>query len=453
MSSRGSIRTSPVKRPSHTIGTQGLSINHLRRIIQDKIIGKINGADEIRGAFSIFGRNKDGISPSQFRHAIAKQGIVLSVDDAERVFRSYDEDGNGRMDIYELMRNLLPKDYDGSTWIVRADRARRGKAEARKNALKQYQDRQFQGVRYPKNLRKCVKPITVEEMEKILQDKIVAGTKKATDVLRHAYYMFGRPQDGITMEHFKHQVRQLGIPATNDDCRALFRRYDSDGNGRLDFYEFINNLLPKDYPEKPWYQKRGEQDARRFLHNRASRNDESKGKMFEQTEYPTCLKNFKMNTIKIEKALYEKLIGHARVGQDEYRKIYDIFGRPSNGITVSHFKKVLHRLGIPATQGDIQALFDERYDKSGNGIVQFPVALEIIRQNGSRSAHDKPWFQKLGERTNKKILSKSHRSKPPVEPNFFRNSFKIDSRAGTRRQGRNRQRGGMSRSSSHGSIY
>ena len=106
----------------------------------------------------------------------------------------------------------------------------------------------------------------------MLQDKIVAGTKKATDVLRHAYCMFGRPQDGITAESFKHQVRQLGIPATNEDCRKLFKRYDTDGNGRLDFYEFINNLMPKDYPSKPWYQKRGEQDGMKLTLRRQNRN-------------------------------------------------------------------------------------------------------------------------------------------------------------------------------------
>ena len=117
--------------------------------------------------------------------------------------------------------------------------------------------------------------------------------------------MFGRPQDGITAESFKHQVRQLGIPATNEDCRNLFKRYDTDGNGRLDFYEFINNLMPKDYPSKPWYQKRGEQDGMKLTLRRQNRN--KKGSMYDQkrlsfifTKEPTinskklrehCLKN------------------------------------------------------------------------------------------------------------------------------------------------------------------
>ena len=108
------LQVSPVRsKPQSTgpvITKRKVHINDLRRVIQEKILGKICGADEIRGAFSIFGRNKDGISPSQFRKAIAKLGIVLSAEDAHRVFMTYDEDGNGRMDIYELMRNLLPKD-------------------------------------------------------------------------------------------------------------------------------------------------------------------------------------------------------------------------------------------------------------------------------------------------------------------------------------------------------
>eukprot|EP00942_MAST-04A_sp_MAST-4A-sp1_P010557 g10557.t1 len=406
-----------------TINKRKLKIEDLRKIIQEKVLGKINGADEIRGAFSIFGRNRDGISPTQFRKAIAKLGIVLSMEDATRVFMTYDEDGNGRMDIYELMRNLLPKDYKGQTWIVKTDIERRNREHARREGQKQFGDRLFQAVRYPKHIRDTIPEMHPDKLEQMLQDKIVAGTKKATDVLRHAYYMFGRPQDGITAIMFKHQVRQLGIPATNEDCRKLFQRYDSDGNGRLDFYEFINNLMPKDYPTKPWNIVRSEQDGHKLTLRRTTRNQ--KGGMYDQRKYPKSLRSHRLTIQQIEKALFEKLTNQARTGMDEYRTAYGIFGRPINGVTPRILLKVLHRLGIPATDQDCNKLFDTRYEPRGSRIIMFQDMMNIMKYKTWNKQQNIPWFETLSAKTNTKILTKSHRSKPPVEPTFYRNSFQI----------------------------
>lgn len=418
---------SPVKSSrsmnGQTFNKRKLHINDLRKIIQEKILGKINGADEIRGSFSIFGRNRDGISPQQFRKAIAKLGIVLSMEDATRVFLTYDEDGNGRLDIYELMRNLLPKDYGEQTWIAKVDIERRNKEHARREGQKKFGDRLFQGIRYPKNIRDTIPAIHPDRLEQMLQDKIVAGTKKATDVLRHAYYMFGRPQDGITASMFKHQVRQLGIPASNEDCKNLFSRYDSDGNGRLDFYEFINNLMPKDYPTKPWNIVRSEQDGVKLALRRTTRN--KKGGMYDQKKYPRSLQSHTYSIQKIEKALFEKLTGQARTGMDEYRTAYAKFGRPFNGVTPKILLKVLHKLGIPATTEDCNKLFDTRYEPNGSRIIMFQDMMNIMKYRSWNKQDNIPWFETLSAKTNKKILTKSHRSKPPVEPTFFRNSFQI----------------------------
>ena len=64
------LQVSPVRCKPHSNGPvitkRKVHINDLRKVIQEKILGKIQGADEIRGAFSIFGRNKDGKCPTNF---------------------------------------------------------------------------------------------------------------------------------------------------------------------------------------------------------------------------------------------------------------------------------------------------------------------------------------------------------------------------------------------------
>ena len=110
---------------------------------------------------------------------------------------------------------------------------------------------------------------------------------------------------------------------------------------------------------------------------------------------------------------------------DEYRKAYAIFGRPMNGVTPRIFIKVLHKLGIPATEEDCNKLFDTRYEPHGSRIIMFQDLMNIMKYRSWKNEQSIPWFENLSATNNKRILNKSHRSKPPVEPTFFRNTFQI----------------------------
>jgi hypothetical protein len=97
--------------PSHVIVVLA-TITELACKIQT-ILGTGQG---MRGAFKVFGPSPEGIGLTRFREMLTTVGIQLPKSDALRLFSKYDDDGSGHIDMYELMRNLLPSDYKGKTW-------------------------------------------------------------------------------------------------------------------------------------------------------------------------------------------------------------------------------------------------------------------------------------------------------------------------------------------------
>ena len=55
----------------------------------------------------------------------------------------------------------------------------------------------------------------------------------------------------------------------------------------------------------------------------------------------------------------------------------------------------------------------------------FQDLMNIMKYRSWKNEQSIPWFENLSATNNKRILTKSHRNKPPVEPTFFRNTFQI----------------------------
>ena len=92
-----------------------------------------------------------------------------------------------------------------------------------------------------------------------MRAKIDQRARSDVEKYRYAYFLFGRPEGHVEYDIFRDRVRAMGIPARDDQLRELFDRYDEDHDGKIDFYEMIRNILPKDYPQKVWGAKRQEE--------------------------------------------------------------------------------------------------------------------------------------------------------------------------------------------------
>lgn len=353
---RGGLPVSPIRT---------LSTDALHKLVQEKVLGRIKSADEIRSAFKLFGSSQDGISLRRFRDSLHSLGLNLSMEDAERLFARYDEDGSQRIDVYELMQNILPLDYNRRTWIETTFDAQRSKRLDRMRRFKNAREKAFQATSYPKRLRHVMK-MTPDQVERLIQDKIRMLSRGATDSMKQAFMMFGRPINGITPENFKSTLERYSIPCSKETLRSLFAKYDADGSGRIDFYEFIRGVLPQDYTEQPWWIKRSRKQQQHKLRQK-QRGKNGEARLHEMTEYPASMRKVgKLSVEQVEQALQDKLRSYARSSNEQYREAYRLFGRPADGIHKDEFRRTLHRIGIPATAMDCDKLF-HRYDANKNG--------------------------------------------------------------------------------------
>ena len=92
-----------------------LSSESAHLLFQKKMLAKIGTGQLLRGAFKVFGPTREGIGLSKFKSMLTNIGMNLGEEGALRLFARYDDDGSGHIDMYELMRNLMPRDYKGRT--------------------------------------------------------------------------------------------------------------------------------------------------------------------------------------------------------------------------------------------------------------------------------------------------------------------------------------------------
>ena len=107
----------------------------------------------------------------------------------------------------------------------------------------------------------------------------------------------------------KSTLDKLGIVLTEAETQRLFDSYDADGSGAIDFYEFVQNVMPKDYIN---YQPK---DAER------AKSDTSHNRLFGSI----------MDEIKLREERHEEGIWTPRVPENE------AFLPPPSNITLTDF--------------------------------------------------------------------------------------------------------------------
>ena len=210
---------------------------------------------------------------------------------------------------------------------------------------------------------------TVEDLERMLQDKMTAHSSQDKDQARQMYRVFGGKNlgegVGINVDNFRNTlIRQFGMPVSPEQAGGMFARIDEDHSGDVTFYEFLRKVLPDDYDN--W---RVRHAARKHRGTSLAQKTPPKvDRILEWTpdDYPKVWKKWTLGQIKTK--IQDKLYQYATRDVDLCRQALCLFGiKAGKGIDAPAFQRVLlEKLGLPISMKETRELFNQ-LDVDGSG--------------------------------------------------------------------------------------
>lgn len=135
----------------------------------------------------------------------------------DRIFRSFDRDGDGKISAAELQ--LCMEAAAGEH--ISSDEA---------EALVASADSDGDGL------------LDEEEFMRLVH--VEEGEEETTRVLKQAFWMYEMDGEGyITPASLNCMLSRLGSPSNLDECKAMICRFDLNGDGVLSFDEFRNMMM------------------------------------------------------------------------------------------------------------------------------------------------------------------------------------------------------------------
>jgi len=90
--------------------------------------------------------------------------------------------------------------------------------------------------------------VTLDVIESRISEKLMAHTCSGKGQVSEAYFAFSTNEKYIDYATFKIKLGVLlNIPINDEEAMALFKKYDTEGAGRLDVKAFIAKVFPSDF--------------------------------------------------------------------------------------------------------------------------------------------------------------------------------------------------------------
>jgi Ca2+-binding EF-hand superfamily protein len=244
------------KTPALSGVTSSWDMDKLREAVQTKIVERTKRpSDQYRAAYAMFGYPAKGITKRKLKQHLLALGMSISTEDVAKFFSLMDTKGAGLITFDQLMQGLMDADYQSPQWNELRDVELEKERVAAKHAS-------FQPVETAWPVALAKNKWSIRDIEDAIRQKIVERTKRASDQYREAYAFFGSPTHGISPQMLHDKLQELGLIITKDELNVLFRRYDTDGSGRITFQELVSRLMPSDYTRVPWNILRDEEETR-----------------------------------------------------------------------------------------------------------------------------------------------------------------------------------------------
>ena len=178
----------------------------------------------------------------EFKECMRKMGILgVSEEDLRKLFNKYDADGSGAINLSEFASGVM-KSFASQNSV----NMKKGNLEKMMVARKVAESRRQKAMsRYMSNTLRV-------DVEKVLLEKIEQKMEGGPGGLRRAFRKFdvGVDRDGfISLPEFAAALQHFGLHELPErDVKELFDKYDTSGDGLLNFNEFVEGVMQSSQP-------------------------------------------------------------------------------------------------------------------------------------------------------------------------------------------------------------
>ena len=197
-------------------------------------------------AFSAFDRNRNGIiSPDEMRQGLNALNINLSHNDIDDLIRHMDQRGNGRIEYREFARTFGNSSTGGGGGGYGAQPSGGGYGSGGMG-------QQFGGMGNQSGGMGRQRPAGNNSLSREVIADLKNKFRQHNVDLHQAFAAFDANNDGIIdRQEMRRGLQALAIRLSDRDVDDIINHFDTDGNGRIQYAEFIRQLDPRNDATRP----------------------------------------------------------------------------------------------------------------------------------------------------------------------------------------------------------
>lgn len=204
-------------------------------------------------------------------------------------------------------------------------------------------------------------------IEELLRDKIRQRSKSGAHQLMKAFRAMDNNGDGhIGRGELKRTFDKFNIVSTPEVINAVMSRFDHDGDGEIDFNEFVRVVLPEDFPVD------ASEQARRVAMINLPLGGPKPAREVQ------VLTGEVGSVAAVERMLRDKMMQKFKGARVHLRHAFQSFDRDEDGeVNREEFKGVLDRFHIAPTADVVEQIF-AKYDHDRNGRLSFDEFINAV---------------------------------------------------------------------------